>query len=125
MVRIMFIVNIWTTSTSIVSLVGLEQVNVCCDVIKSLLNGCWSTWNIMHQMLSTFIKFLLAQCFDVQPTFKSTFTWDPKWTQTGLKSQTALKWRSVYMAIYMEISLQQLSKQLQDPIAHVQLIAFY
>ena len=42
---------------------------------------------------------------------KSTFTWDPKWTQTGLKSQTALKYRSVYMAIYMEIWLQQLSKQ--------------
>ena len=34
----------------------------------------------------------------------------PKWIQTGLKSQTALKCRSVYMAIYMEISLQ-LSKQ--------------
>ena len=34
-----------------------------------------------------------------------------KWTQTGLKSQTALKCRSIYMAIHMEISLQQLSKQ--------------
>ena len=32
---------------------------------------------------------------------KSTFTWDPKWTQTGLKSQTTLKCRSVYMVIYM------------------------
>ena len=42
---------------------------------------------------------------------KSTFTWDPKRTQTGLKSQTALKCRFVYMAIYMEISQQQLSKQ--------------
>ena len=42
---------------------------------------------------------------------RSLFTWDPKWTQTGLKSQTALKCRSVYMAIYMEISLRQLSKQ--------------
>ena len=30
-----------------------------------------------------------------------TFTWDPKWTQTGLKSQTALKCRFVYMAIYL------------------------
>ena len=27
-----------------------------------------------------------------------------KWTQTGLKSQTTLKCRSVYMAIYMEIT---------------------
>ena len=36
---------------------------------------------------------------------KSTFTWDPKWTQTALKS------RSVYMAIYIEISLWHLSKQ--------------
>ena len=31
--------------------------------------------------------------------------------QTGLKSQTALKCRSVYMAIYIEISLRHLSKQ--------------
>ena len=37
---------------------------------------------------------------------KSTFTWDPKWIQTGSKSQTALKFHSVYMAIYMEISLR-------------------
>ena len=44
-------------------------------------------------------------------TCKSTFTWYPKLTQTGLKSQTALKCRSIYMAIYMEISLRQLSKQ--------------
>ena len=29
----------------------------------------------------------------------STFTWDPKWTQTGLKSQTALKSCSVNMTI--------------------------
>ena len=36
---------------------------------------------------------------------KSTFTWDPKWTQTALKCS------SVYMAICMEISLRQLSKQ--------------
>ena len=36
---------------------------------------------------------------------------NPKCTQTGLKSQTALKCRSVYMTIYMEISLQQLPKQ--------------
>ena len=42
---------------------------------------------------------------------KSTFTWDPKWTQTSLKSQNALKCLSVYMAIYMEISKRQLSKQ--------------
>ena len=37
-----------------------------------------------------------------------------KWTQTGLKSQTALKCCSIYMAIYTEISLQQLSKQWKD-----------
>ena len=37
--------------------------------------------------------------------------WDPKWTQAGLKSQTALKYCSIYMAIYMEISLGRLSKQ--------------
>ena len=35
----------------------------------------------------------------------------PKWTQTNLKSQTALKCRSVYMATYMEISPRQFSKQ--------------
>ena len=35
----------------------------------------------------------------------------PEVTQTGLKSQTVLKCRSIYLAIYMEISLQQLSKQ--------------
>ena len=45
-------VNIRTTSTSIVSLVELEQVNVCCDVIKSLLNDCWST-----------LKLLCIKCF--------------------------------------------------------------
>ena len=55
---------------------------------------------------------------------KSTFTWDPKWTQTGLKTQTALKACSVYMAIYIKISLHHLSKQWQDPIAHVQMISF-
>ena len=27
------------------------------------------------------------------------FTWNPKWTQTGLKSQTALKSNFVYMAV--------------------------
>ena len=37
---------------------------------------------------------------------KSTFTWDPKWTQTGLKSQTALKSRSVYMAISPQLTLK-------------------
>ena len=56
-----------------------------------------------------------------------TFTWDPEWTQTSLKSQTTLKSQSIYMAIslwptlrlspfkncsiYMAISVQQLSKQ--------------
>ena len=54
--------------------------------------------------------------------FMSTFTWDPKWTQTALKSQTTLKCCSAYVAIYLEISLQQLSKQ--DSIAHVQIISF-
>ena len=41
--------------------------------------------------------------FNISPfslkMFKCTFTWDPKWTQTVLKSQTAVKCRSVYMAI--------------------------
>ena len=63
-----------------------------------------------------------------QSRIKSTFTWDPKWIQTGLKSQTTLKCCSVYIAIsllaalksqtafkicpiYKEISLQQLPKQ--------------
>ena len=58
------------------------------------------------------------------PFQKSTFTWDPKWTQTVLKSQTALKCRSVYMAIYMETSLRQLSRQQQDSIAPVKMISF-
>ena len=53
----------------------------------------------------------------------SMFTWDPKWAQTDLKSQTVLKC-SDYMAIYLEISLWQLSKQQQDSIAHVQVISF-
>ena len=39
-------------------------------------------------------------------------------------SQTALKCHSVYMAIYMEISLRQLFKQWQGSIAHVQMISF-
>ena len=43
----MFRVNIRTTLASIVSLVEFEQVNVCCDVIKSLLNGCWTTWKML------------------------------------------------------------------------------
>ena len=45
-------------------------------------------------------------------------------SQTGLESQTSLKCRSVYMAIYMEISLRQLSKQWQGSNAHVQMISF-
>ena len=36
----------------------------------------------------------------------NTFTWEPKWTHTGLKSQTTLKCRSVYMTICMEILLR-------------------
>ena len=48
----------------------------------------------------------------------------PEVNSNGLKSQTALKCRSVYMAIYMEISLRQLCKQEQDSIAHVQMISF-
>ena len=47
------------------------------------------------------------------------FTWYSKWTQTGLKFQTALKCRLIYMAIYIDISMQQLSKQQQDSIAHM------
>ena len=34
--------DIRTTSTSSISLVDFEQVNVCSDVIKSLLNDFWS-----------------------------------------------------------------------------------
>lgn len=37
---------------------------------------------------------------------KSTFTWDSKWTQTGLKSETALKSRSFYMAISPQPTLR-------------------
>ena len=50
MLLIMFRVNnraIRTTSTSIVSLVDFEQINVCWDVIKSLLNDSWSTFKIL------------------------------------------------------------------------------
>ena len=49
----MFRVNIRTPSTSIVSLVEFEQVNVCCDIIKSLLNAvgllkkCYAS-NVVH-----------------------------------------------------------------------------
>ena len=38
--------------------------------------------------------------------------------ETSSKSQTALKCRSVYMAVYMEISLRQLSKQ-QQALLHM------
>ena len=52
-------------------------------------------FNISDGKAAEIIKFISL--------IKSTFTWDPKWIQTGLKSQTALKSRSVYM----EISLRQ------------------
>ena len=55
---------------------------------------------------------------------KSKFTWDPKWTQTGLKSQNALKCCSVYMAIYVKITLRQFFKQWQGSIVNVQMIPF-
>ena len=50
------------------------------------------------------LHFVISELFKLNCS-KNTFIWDPKWTQT------ALKYRSVYMAIYMEISLRQLSKQ--------------
>ena len=48
----------------------------------------------------------------------------PEVNLNRFKSQTALKCRSVYMAIYMDISLRQLSKQWQASNAHVQIISF-
>ena len=49
--------------------------------------------------LSFFFFFVFG--FWAIETTMSRFTWKPKWTQTNFKSQTALKCRSVYMAIYM------------------------
>ena len=54
--------DIRTTSTSSVSLVDFEQVNVCWDVIKSLLNDLWS-------ILKMICTILFAQCLDLL-TFK-------------------------------------------------------
>ena len=54
---------------------------------------------------------IVAKETNIAKETKSTFTWDRKWTQTGFKSQTALKCRSIYMTIYIEIWLRQLSKQ--------------
>ena len=79
-----------------------------CNFLEiALWHGC-SPLNLLHIFRTAFLRTPLDNCFCF---FKSTFTWDPKWTQTGLKSQTALKSRSVYMAIYIEISLRHLSKQ--------------
>ena len=39
--------DIRTTSTSSVSLVDFEQVNVCWDVIKSLLDDFWSIFKML------------------------------------------------------------------------------
>ena len=40
--------DIRTRSTSIVSLVDFEQVNVCWDVIKSLLNDFWPILEMLY-----------------------------------------------------------------------------
>ena len=73
-------------------------------------------WNQLHMSISFFGRDFRIFCvrkkgFIICKEIKSTFTWHLKWTQTSLKSQTTLKCCSVYMAIYMAISLQQLSKQ--------------
>ena len=52
-------------------------------------------------VLSVFLFFFFVFAFWAIETTMSRFTWEPKWTQTNFKSQTALKCRSVYMAIYM------------------------
>ena len=64
----------------------------------------------MQKMRQEDYLFILEKCFTWGKS-KCTFTWDAKGTQTGLKSQTALRFRSAYMAIYMEISLRRLAKR--------------
>ena len=46
----------------------------------------------------------------------------PEVNSNRFEPHTALKFRSVYMAIYMEISLRELFKQWQASIAHVQIL---
>ena len=75
-------------------------------------------------MIGTFVMKELEDVY-MRPEVNSEHVYMiPERSQTGLKSQTALKYCSVYMAIYMEISLWQLSKQYYDSIAHVQMISF-
>ena len=61
--------------------------------IEKVCQALDRNWLISYDPLK--ISAILA----ISLKYKSTFIWDPKWTQTGLKSQTALKSRSVYMAI--------------------------
>ena len=71
----------------------------------------WMAASVSRMDWHFIVLYKLGNCRNSEWNSKSTFTWDPKWTQNGLKSQTALKCRSIYMAIYIEISLGHLSKQ--------------
>ena len=71
----MFRVNnkdIRTTQTSIVSLDEFEQVNVCWDITKSLLNtaGLFNkcfTSNVVHAIKCCLISIgIMYKCFDIQ-----------------------------------------------------------
>ena len=71
----------------------------------------WGNFIINVHVTSGNVKLTLVQISLRSNWPKSTFIWDLGRTETGLKSQTALRCRSVYMAIYIKISLRQLSKQ--------------
>ena len=63
--------DIRTTSISSVSFVDLEQVNVCWDVTKSLLNDLWSHLKMLCiKCLPRPSNFYWQSCFDVQLIFK-------------------------------------------------------
>ena len=114
----------------------VRAVNICdmhISDVPECLWTCWEKLTLYQSFVSEHQIFLFENCClgkkrrskvvgafrkfggwgaqTFSDRYKSTFTWDPKWTQTGLKSQTALKCRSIYMAIYIEISLGYLSKQ--------------
>ena len=94
----------------------LSMILLTC--IKQHLSNIWrpiyrkvkQQWGLVGKK-GLFMKKTYILTSPFSSSAESTFTWDPKWTQTGLKSQTALKSRFAYMAIYIAISLRHLSKQ--------------
>ena len=85
MLWILFRVNnkvIRTTSTSSVSLLTLNALNVCCDVIKSLFNGYWA----ILKMLSIICfprpsNFCWHNALAYNPFTLKTFIDEKRWNQ--------------------------------------------